>query len=359
MGFYIRKSVSVGPLRFNLSKSGVGVSAGVPGFRVGSGPRGNYVHMGRGGLYYRTSLDTPGPRSLTPPAPRSEPTNGDVGPMEEIESGCVLAMVDAPSTALLEEFNKKQKLWKVWPLIPVIGFFAFGASASIHHFAPLVTLALVILATWLIRQWDIMRTTTVLMYDLEDAAVQQYQKLHDAFDQLAQAGRVGHIGARGNVIDGRRHAGAGAIVNRRVIRPHKQPPKRLVTNIEVASLPVGRQTLHFLPDRLLIVDSAGVGAVGYSELRITNSTTRFIEEQGVPTDATVVGQTWKYVNKGGTPDRRFKNNYEIPIALYEEIHFSSPSGLNEVIQVSRRGVGEALDTARRELASAVAAKVAL
>jgi hypothetical protein len=29
MGFYLRKSVSVGPLRFNLSKSGVGVSAGV------------------------------------------------------------------------------------------------------------------------------------------------------------------------------------------------------------------------------------------------------------------------------------------------------------------------------------------
>ena len=37
-----------GPFRFNLSKSGLGVSAGVPGFRVGTGPRGNYVHMGRG-----------------------------------------------------------------------------------------------------------------------------------------------------------------------------------------------------------------------------------------------------------------------------------------------------------------------
>jgi hypothetical protein len=27
----------------------------VPGFRVGAGPRGNYVHMGRHGLYYRAS----------------------------------------------------------------------------------------------------------------------------------------------------------------------------------------------------------------------------------------------------------------------------------------------------------------
>ena len=38
MGFYIRKSLSAGPFRFNLSKSGVGVSVGVPGFRD-SGPK--------------------------------------------------------------------------------------------------------------------------------------------------------------------------------------------------------------------------------------------------------------------------------------------------------------------------------
>jgi hypothetical protein len=31
MGFYVRKSLKAGPFRFNLSKSGVGVSAGVPG----------------------------------------------------------------------------------------------------------------------------------------------------------------------------------------------------------------------------------------------------------------------------------------------------------------------------------------
>lgn len=36
------------PFRFNLSNSGIGVSAGIKGFRVGTGPRGNYVHMGRG-----------------------------------------------------------------------------------------------------------------------------------------------------------------------------------------------------------------------------------------------------------------------------------------------------------------------
>jgi hypothetical protein len=35
-----RRGIRLGPLRFNLSKSGVGTSVGVPGFRVGKDARG-------------------------------------------------------------------------------------------------------------------------------------------------------------------------------------------------------------------------------------------------------------------------------------------------------------------------------
>ncbi len=53
MGFYLKKSFRAGPVRFNLSKSGLGLSSGVKGARVGTGPKGRYVHAGRHGLYYR------------------------------------------------------------------------------------------------------------------------------------------------------------------------------------------------------------------------------------------------------------------------------------------------------------------
>ncbi len=73
MGWYIRKSVSFGPLRLNLSKSGIGYSVGVKGARIGTGPKGSYVHLGRGGVYYRESLGgrTPpaGSESVQPPPP--------------------------------------------------------------------------------------------------------------------------------------------------------------------------------------------------------------------------------------------------------------------------------------------------
>ena len=56
MSWYIRKAFSTGPVRLNLSKSGLGVSFGVKGARVGLGPRGAYTHLGRGGLYYRSGF---------------------------------------------------------------------------------------------------------------------------------------------------------------------------------------------------------------------------------------------------------------------------------------------------------------
>ena len=56
MGFYIKKGFNFGPIRVNLSKSGVGFSLGAKGLRIGSGPKGNYLHAGKAGLYYRKSL---------------------------------------------------------------------------------------------------------------------------------------------------------------------------------------------------------------------------------------------------------------------------------------------------------------
>jgi hypothetical protein len=84
MGFYIRKAFRVGPLRLNLSRSGIGLSAGVRGARVGVGPRGSYLHAGREGLYYRKTLGRPRSRyrarSGEEAAPGSTPATVAVTP---------------------------------------------------------------------------------------------------------------------------------------------------------------------------------------------------------------------------------------------------------------------------------------
>ncbi|HVL78791.1 MAG TPA: DUF4236 domain-containing protein [Sphingomicrobium sp.] len=81
MPFYIRKAFKVGPVRFNLSKSGLGASVGVTGLRVGAGPKGRYVHAGRGGLYFRKRLPSqqesdPGPAGTAAGRTESAPKDG-------------------------------------------------------------------------------------------------------------------------------------------------------------------------------------------------------------------------------------------------------------------------------------------
>ena len=122
MGFYIRKSIRVGPFRFNLSQQGVGVSVGIKGLRIGTGPRGNYVHMGQGGVYYRATV--PKLRNEPPVLPRIEHgviPDGTHAPLVEIESADVSEIVDSSSRDLLEEMSAKQARKRLWPWILCFG----------------------------------------------------------------------------------------------------------------------------------------------------------------------------------------------------------------------------------------------
>lgn len=85
MGWYLKKSFSFGPLRLNLSKSGIGASVGVKGLRVSTGPKGRQLNAGREGLYYRASLNTPSTQFASEPdAIDSDPeTIKDASPKEK------------------------------------------------------------------------------------------------------------------------------------------------------------------------------------------------------------------------------------------------------------------------------------
>lgn len=192
------------------------------------------------------------------------------------------------------------------------------------------------------------------MYGLDQDAEGAWQGLQNGFDWLASSQSIWHLEARGGVTDRKRNAGATQLVRRTAIRPTKVDPPNVRTNIAVPSLPVGSQTLYLLPDRILVFQGSAVGAVGYDQISLKIETTQFIESEGVPGDAPVVGSTWQYVNKSGGPDRRFSNNRQLPILQYGEIHLTSSTGLNEVIQVSNPKAPEYFALGLRELVERMA-----
>lgn len=60
----------------------------------------------------------------------------------------------------------------------------------------------------------------------------------------------------------------------------------------------------------------------------------FHEEEGVPSDSKVIGQTWAKANKDGSRDRRFTDNHQIPRAQYGSVTLKSDNGLWEEFEFS-------------------------
>lgn len=258
--------------------------------------------------------------------------------MLEIDSAAAAQIVDSSSHALVQELREKHKTTRLAPLGLLVGvvFTALGFAAPQPGFGVPVFLLSVGLYV-LLHVSDVRRKTTVIFYDLADDSAGLFRGLHDAFTYLGKAQKFWHIPAEGTVRDAKYHAGANTLVTRTAISVGFTNPPFVKTNIPTPSLRVGAQTLYFFPDRILIFDAKEIGGLGYESLRMDISTTNFIEQDGVPRDARTVGQTWRYVNKKGGPDRRFANNPQIPIAEYEAVRLSSRFGLNEALQVSRIG----------------------
>lgn len=328
------------------------MSTGIPGFRVGMGPRGNYVHMGCGGLSYRTLIPRESsPRSrassprrflnaTTPPAATTH------APLTPLVSADVTQLIDGSSDQLLDELKAKHAKLAICPLVVLVAVAAvvMAVMSSRPTWMTMSLGAMGVGAAVLAAQWDAFRKTTVLFYEFDPQMQALYESFAAAMEKLRSCSRTWHIEASGTVHDRKYHAGASQLVSRRANRIALGTPAFVKSNIDVFAIPFGRQTLYFFPDRILVFSGGELGAVAYSDLSLHASQNRFIESESVPRDAKVVDRTWQYVNKSGGPDRRFKDNRELPVCLYEELVFMSRTGLQQHLQCS--GLGAGTDLAR-------------
>ena len=363
VGWSWRRSSSFGPFRLNFSKSGLGISAGVRGARLSVGPRGTYVNVGAGGFRYSHRLAGPGVENRVSPSARPGlPSAGQVSPPgQSVEAIAPAQLIDTSSDALLEEIRRKQQIMGVLPVAigaSVIGFIAFlllleapGTEAVKWGMLTLGILGLVCLprAAWMDRRARLVRVHYV--FDFWGKRVQE------SLERLLQVLERGHaiwaVNSENVHGDWKRNAGAGTSVTRRRIQVGWGAPAFIETNARIGFLNVAGTRLYLFPDRLLILGNGGVRAVPYEDLSVKAGTVSFREEGGVPADAKVTGKTWRYLNKSGGPDRRFNNNYQIPVVSYGTLGVSAPSGLRLSLQTSAESL--ATDSAKlvRDLQSAV------
>ncbi|WP_239313432.1 hypothetical protein [Plantactinospora mayteni] len=194
----------------------------------------------------------------------------------------------------------------------------------------LLGLVLALPGIWWLRQRDIARRSVVVFYRVDDEPAQRFTRLFAAHSLACQTQRVWAVEAQGFLhapYQRKVNAGASSLIRRGPATPSMTGPPVLVTNIAVPSLTSGNRSVHFLPDRILLRQGRAYAEIGYASLQVRMAPQRFIEDGSVPTDAQIVDTTWQYANARGGPDRRFKNNRQLPVMQYGRLSISNPSGL--------------------------------
>lgn len=371
MPIYIRDSVTLGPFRINLSKSGLGFSTGIKGFRVGTGPKGHYIHAGTNGVYYRKTLGGVGRKPKQPRFGDQADYSSEIAriaPNEKLptymtEDGVLMRrIISAEADVLVSESHSEalnslnQAREKPSYTLMLCGAAAVGIAFSLISQNPAVVMAFVMLlgiAYAVGHMLDIPRRNVVFAYNLEPAAEDRYKALVGAIDRIAGSSKLWFVKASGDITTlhaWKKNSGATSLVDTKETSVSYALPPGVASNVTPPMILIDGKKCYFFPDCILIEENKRFGAVRYETLRTAVRDQRMIVDSA-PTDATIVGQTWKYVNKKGGPDRRFKDNRQLPICLFEEIGMVSNDGFKGLLQVSRHGISDAYGNAIKDIGS--------
>lgn len=326
MGFRYRKSINLGGgFRINISKSGVGYSWGVKGYRITKTAKGTV----------RRTISIPGTGiSYTEEsrAGKSGPTQKRVNAVDSNHYD-TQEIVNSDATQMVsngvEEILSAAKRTISVDTNSTIGIVVFLLLS--FFFPPCLLAALFCVA---IKIYARNAGLIELDYKIDSDQTQVVAQRMDPMLRLCKSEKVWRIMQSSKVIDTKYSGGAGHTVKRVNCQAMETPPFPFKSNTDVAVFKTSKEVLLFLPDKLFIMQGQKIGALNYSDISTSARVTRFIEDGFVPRDSQVVGQTWQYVNKSGGPDRRFKNNRSLPICLYGELELHSSSGLNTIIMFS-------------------------
>ena len=93
---------------------------------------------------------------------------------------------------------------------------------------------------------------------------------------------------------------------------------------------LNKRVCYFYPRFVIITKDDSFNVLPISAISLNHSIVLFQEEGTVPSDSELVRTTYKYVNKNGEPDKRYANNYSIPVMRYGNLNIKS-LGVNYIV----------------------------
>lgn len=382
-----RKSFSPLPgVRLTLSPRGITTSVGVGPFRVSSGPGGqHFTANGLGtGLSYRTPLTG---RGLASPRSAGQPRN--LEPLHDPEPLHVPA--DPPGVQQIESAQAE-----VLTTPGIAEFRRLVDQARVQHAGVMADLAQVRsrekVAVDKFKKWDsgfvfkhLMKKRFALLRETAETASAERRELQkqeelagvateievppgvqaafgkfvDAFYALSRSNRIWDTVSERTVNQAVERSNADRAITRKQVRFAIGRCPVIKTAMDVPHLENanGGDIYLFPVFAVYFAGEKNYGLLEYSDVTFARQLAEFVETEAIPADSKVLGHTWFKTNKDGSQDRRFKDNFQIPVAGYASLIFRSRTGLNEEYLVSNRESAQRFEQEWQALVAAVKAGV--
>ena len=321
MGWYFKKSKSVGPFRLNFSKSGIGVSTGIKGARISFGPKGTYVNIGRGGIYYRKKIGSS-------PEKKAQ-SKGQAGFIADNEQKVLVSQAPGNESeygaTILKDIERSKTAFWIWCFVSILLLFVIGWWAI-----PAAALFRLLFSGFFCASVN---------YEFDEQTAAAWDKCANAIYQLQSSNKIWVIESSSRNTNVKAHAGAQTSftrkpVNLHIVMPGHKTEFKVKCDVKAVVLESKSFSALFLPSDVLIKTDSSLVAVAYEQLQISAGSSLFVEDENLPSDAEIAQWTWKYVNKNGTPDKRYNGNRELPVCRYGRLTFKTQNGLNLDIQTS-------------------------
>ncbi len=311
MGIRYRKSINLGGgFRVNISKSGVGYSWGVKGARLTQTAKGTTrttLTLPGTGLSYVEETKNKGKSN------RVNQNNNSVGQSTEILN---VKVINSQEYSDFLNQIKKVRRYNFFSNILMLMFIYF--YIPVLFFVGIIGVSLKIY---------VRKVMSIKMdYEFEDDSLEDVNKTKTVYELLMQNNMLWQVVSQ-NKGNRKTNGGASCIVDRINLKLLNKAPYYIKPNVSIFGAKLRSQKVYFLPDKLLILSGRKIVAMSYDDLEIQFSKVRFTDMGKVPKDAKILNWTWLYVNKNGSPDKRYKNNRKVPICEYGTIIIKSEDKL--------------------------------
>lgn len=350
MAWSYRKRIKIIPgVHLNFSRSGISTSIGVRGASVTFGQNGTYLNTGipGTGLYnrQRISFDNVNPNSNSNQRFNQGGHYGESifsADVQRITSQDLQGIKEAIISAHDQRNELRLDLRKIKTSLIfsnvklfasylfIIGLVSKAISAFIKTEIEAKKSAIVQLNE------QIENCYVDLDVDFDPDIKLKYNSLVSSFKNLCNSHKIWDVTSAQYEERRVTRSAASATVEKKEVQFGIKGIEDIKSNFEILWLKnANGADIYIYPSFIVMYSSEkSFALIGFNDIQFAHCALRFVETGNIPNDTKVVDRTWAKVNRDGSPDRRFKGNYEIPIVRYGQMNFRTSTGMNEEYELS-------------------------